>query len=188
MALMYGHNTARLVHPALGLLVLCLLFLSQQAVAKLPTHQCELYVNGTDQVISLSCSTTASAASSCKLTVYCHDMGGFTCSTAKSNMSLARLPAANDSRNPLNRTDETMLMFKSNDGQERTSRLVMTPLLYFYGGPNCHVILRDAKIENVDLRIAPDPKDSTQVLMFGGGSQQNGWRAHCSATTLPQWE
>jgi hypothetical protein len=51
MPQMYEHITARLVHPALGLLVLCLLFLSQQAVAKPPTHQCDLYVNGTDKVM-----------------------------------------------------------------------------------------------------------------------------------------
>jgi hypothetical protein len=117
------------------------------------------------QVISLSCSTAANASRSCKLTVYCHDMGGFTCSTAKGNMSLARLPAVTALTDPLNRTEDNRTMtFKDPvSGKQNTSRLVVTPLLYFHGGPRCHVVLKGANVQNVDVGMLPDPKDSTQV-------------------------
>lgn len=120
------------------------------------------------QVISLSCIPAASAPSSCKLIVYCHDMGVFTCSAAQlqGNVSLVPLPAEIGPNDPLSRTDKEVISFKSTDGHIKRSSLVMTPLLYCRGSPDCHVVFTEAKIQNVDLGSDPDPKNSTQVSIM----------------------
>lgn len=117
------------------------------------------------QVISLSCSKAASAPSSCNLTVYCHDMGGFTCGTAqgnKGNMFLTPLPPVTDGSDPLNRTEEA-IDTKSSDGQRRKHTLVLTPLLYFHGDASCQMVFTNATIQNVNLGFGDDWVNSTQV-------------------------
>jgi hypothetical protein len=115
------------------------------------------------QVINLSCSTLDSASGSCKLTVYCHDMGGFTCSAAQGNMPLARQPEVTDHMDPLNRTDATAFEFTDRNGTQRNGSLLMTPLLYFWGDANCHVAFTDVKIQNIDWSEFRDREATTLV-------------------------